>query len=62
MNNTAKTIKHDTTIEILKSHGISPNKDTAVYNGEYVNNSSFYYEFGVKESYKYNDVMEWLGY
>lgn len=58
----AKTISHDQTLKILNSHGLSATTDTLANKGLLVMDSNFYTYFGIKESYKYNDVMEWLGY
>ncbi len=58
----AKKINHDTAKKILKFHGLSMTMDTEANKGILVMNTNFYTVFGIKESYNYNDIMEWLGY
>ncbi len=60
--NKRMTVTHKRTLEILKYHGITFRMNTAVLNGQLVDNTSFFNDFGIKQHYIYRDIMEWLGY
>lgn len=57
-----KTISHNMTKLILEDHGLSMTMNTEANKGILVMNTNFYSCFGIKETYNYNDLMDWLGY
>ncbi len=57
-----KLITHKTAIRILEYHGMSATMDTEANKGKLVMDTNFYTVFGKNSTYKYNDLMEWLGY
>jgi len=56
------TITYARTLEVLRNHGLKPDTDTEARNGKLMVNTSFFNYFGIKTSYIYRDVLEWLGY
>ena len=57
-------ITHNQAVKLIGQHGFTPTQNTGWFpdTGLEAENSSFYSEFGIKDTYNGAEVMAWLGY
>ncbi len=57
-------ITHTQAVELIGQHGFTPTQNTGWFpdTGVEAENSSFYSEFGIKDTYSRSAILRWLGY